>query len=317
MDKDKGTSEPTNRSDGSGKTDSSGKYSFDLVKARQLYDRGMRDIELQTQLGTTRNLIVQWRKDNGLPANRIVVWNEERARELHSNGATDAEIADELSKAGGVVSPQAVGSWRRKNRLTANNGHGGVGGESAGEQRKERAAKKMRTPDFEGGTRKGHLVALPSKQSNPASQVNGGSALRGMHQRRRSRADLPLPTTYDQGMDDISFFPELADIAGDAALESHEEEVLYMFTTILHLCRLDYGWTSDDVYDFLEAVQFAERVMSGLEAQDGRIGGEEEPDLFDWLPKMEMESPKKPAAGKSKQKKNTKKNTKTTKNTKK
>lgn len=93
---------------------------LDSKGARELYDQGMRDVELAHVLGVSRGDITKWRQSHGLAANRIAVWNEPKAMELYKAGATDRQIAYELSKAGGEVGTAAVTRWRRANDLQSN-----------------------------------------------------------------------------------------------------------------------------------------------------------------------------------------------------
>lgn len=323
MDKDKKSSEPNVKSGGSDRQGSSGRFGFDTDEAKRLHAMGMRDIELATQFGVDRSTIVDWRKENGLMANRIAVWNEEKARELHAKGASDIEIAAELSKAGGNVSSQAVGRWRKKNGLGTNPRYSWTRLTSPDSADATTPGSADQTPDIEGGVRRGHLVALPSRQPEQDSEprIPSGYAPRGMHQRKRSRADLPLPSVYNQEMGGGSIFEEFSDLAGGDG-PFREEDALYVFATILHLCRMEFGWDGDDVTEFIDAAAFAEQIMMNVSFQTGAMSedGEDyefDPEEFFSLLDVDLAPPvkNKPKDKPAKQPKKKAKNTKGTKNT--
>lgn len=283
MDKDKTSSGSIEHKAGDG-TKGGSSSGFDAKKARELYDMGMRDVELEKQLGVPRREVVEWRKRNGLAANRIMMWNEARARELYDAGATDKQIAADLSKAGGSVSAAAVMKWRRTNNLDANRPRGTwvrdnkALADNAPKTDKELPAAESppetQTPDVQGGTRRGHLVALPSAPRNEEepSETPPGFPKRGFHQRKRNKAEMPLPTVFARPMPGPDLFDDLDMMDfGEEPGGVPEQEAIYMFATILHLCRLDYGWDSEELSEFLGAVEFAEQLLYNIGAQTGTM----------------------------------------------
>lgn len=335
MDKDKTTTRQTDqpaKSDNEGATQTSDGLVFDEVRARELYDMGMRDVELMKQLGVPRAQVVSWRRENELPANRLAVWNETRAMELYEAGKTDREIAEDLSQAGGDISPASIAAWRRKRDLGPNARRPGSAGRKRPAAAKPAAANKQKTtaankpaaapaeqktppkdepqakpqdeeetfstPDIEGGTRRGHLVIVPTHGKQEEENLPPGTQRRGMHQRKRSRSSMPLPSVFTPTEPTaLDFFDGLS---GMPSGEHHfdEEDSIYMFAAILHLCRLDYDWDDDEVDEFLDAVQLAEGIIYDVSLQME--------DFKDHLPEIgNVPPPPKPApaAGKGSAKK--------------
>ncbi|WP_270353246.1 hypothetical protein [Microbacterium testaceum] len=94
-----------------------GAYSFDAVRARQLYDAGLSGRAIATELGITPGTVSKWGKAEGLTFATGTAFDKVRARELHDAGNTPDEIATTLG-----VSPSTVKAWRSKAGLTRAHG---------------------------------------------------------------------------------------------------------------------------------------------------------------------------------------------------
>ena len=80
---------------------------------QELYDQGLRDVEIARATGLLDYEVGAWRKKAGLPANsNRRKFDRKLARELYDQGWSDKKIAKELG-----VNHKTVASWRYKNGL--------------------------------------------------------------------------------------------------------------------------------------------------------------------------------------------------------
>lgn len=89
----------------------------DKVKARELYNQGIKDLEISKILGVSYKCISEWRRRNKLPnLYKIHRFNENEALKLWQDGLIDREIAKQMN-----CSVQVIKRWRDLNDLPANN----------------------------------------------------------------------------------------------------------------------------------------------------------------------------------------------------
>lgn len=104
---------------------------------RELYDRGMNDIEIAEATGVNRKTICDWRKMNKLPAHALLhrldlEECDEIYRPLYEQGMTDSQVAEACG-----VNPWNVRDWRQRRRLKANLMRGRSGGRKPWKDRQE------------------------------------------------------------------------------------------------------------------------------------------------------------------------------------
>lgn len=90
-------------------------------KRLELYNQGLNDVEIATQLGLTHEAIFAWRKSRDLLPNgrtdsrRLVLVNEDKIRLLYNQGLNDSEIGREIG-----CERYTITYWRRAHGLSPN-----------------------------------------------------------------------------------------------------------------------------------------------------------------------------------------------------
>jgi len=84
-------------------------------KIQKLYDKGLTDGRIAEQLGTYRDIIIQWRKQENLPSNHKISFDEVKVLELYEAGLNDSQIARELN-----IGRTHIWKWRNQKDLLPN-----------------------------------------------------------------------------------------------------------------------------------------------------------------------------------------------------
>lgn len=91
---------------------------IDTAEAGRLYDAGLNDVGIANVLGVTKQAVGQWRRGEGLPANRTYKTKpceEDKRMELYHMGLSDAAIGRIVG-----VEKKAINLWRRRRGLAPN-----------------------------------------------------------------------------------------------------------------------------------------------------------------------------------------------------
>lgn len=276
---------------------------IDKELAMELYSRGMRDIELAHALQVSREDIVKWRKEAGLAANRIAVWDTEKAMKLYNEKASDSIIAAELSKAGGHVSAASVSAWRREQGLPSNptsawkrgQDGGQVGGDSKSQLDSDKvleaimqtalsdkfeAAKKAGLPlgpfapempqepephkkeIHTDQKRRTHLVAVPPRRTHDIEE-EAEPGRRRRRQKVRNIGVLPLAGVFR--MPEPDPFADMMGMGLTEESDDPEQDAVFLFASILNICRQQFDWSDRDLYDFLDAIEFTAQMLYDIE----------------------------------------------------
>ena len=93
------------------------KHKFDTTRAKELYDKGMNDIQISTTLDINKIAIRMWRNANDLPVIRKQLNHipHDEVMKLYNEGLSDGAIARQLG-----LSSNTIVAWRKRNNLEPN-----------------------------------------------------------------------------------------------------------------------------------------------------------------------------------------------------